>query len=176
MIIPTRDSNLAVTHIDYRGVSGKIIHPHDNYKWAFYIYVNLKQIKDEEIAKSLWIEAGEQGFCSYMSNDLIGSLAFHGGCTFYNKAYGRWDQKIIEIGCDYGHYGDEIYDYSLESVKFDLLRCIDSLHEATTYLIFEQSKGELIEEKDVFYREGGVYPKAYAIEKGWLKEEVANAT
>lgn len=176
MILPTRDVNLQVTHMAYRGVNAKIIHPHDGYKWAFYIYINLKQIKDQELAKSLWIEAGSEGFCSYMSNDFINRLEFHGGCTYYHKSFGRWDDKIIELGCDYGHYGDEGERYSLQSVKFDLLACIDSLHEKTTYLIFEQSKGALIEEKDVSYSKNGVYPKQYAIEKGWLKEGVANVS
>ena len=120
----------------YRGVAFEI----NNFTlgdidaWTFYLYINTKQIKEK-----IWLKGEKLMDTShhtrYVYEDtIINNLDWHCGCTYYEKHGGReeWENKTIQVGCDYQHLWDEHKHYTVEMIQADVERCIDSLHELTS--------------------------------------------
>ena len=110
-----------------------------NEMWNYYITINLERIKDQDKQDKLWLDLtdsviGDDKFYSSMDIDVNTDIEFHGGCTYYKKQSGlERDKRIIQIGCDYGHYKDipPRLDRALKGTK----RTIESFYDwVGTYL------------------------------------------
>ena len=122
--------------------------------WTYYIILRLNRIPDKKISDKLWIkskpDAKGRVFYSYMENDIIKSIDFHAGCTWYSKE-GGFDgaNKIIKIGCDHQHYWDEEHIYNLSTIQKDVTIAIDSFKEIVPdYKYWCSGNGNLYDLKD----------------------------
>jgi len=105
-------------------------------KWTFYLHIYLDQMP-EDIRERFWLEPDppmeefkNRVFYPYNYEPLINDLAWHHGCTFYEKIMGfDGARRVVKIGCDYNHLWDQERTYTLEAVSSDARRCIDSLYE-----------------------------------------------
>jgi len=126
-----------ITRGFYKKICFEIQHPHDFYKFTYYIYLPIDKLKDRELAERLWIKAEPFGLekmaCNYLDNEFLRSLNFHCGITFYRKLYADNDTRIIEIGCDYNHYWDKEQGYNLNDVLSDVKSTIDDLYSKTEF-------------------------------------------
>ena len=101
--------------------------------WTFYLFLIEDQMP--ETFEKLWLpgEKFNMGgpdriIYRYDENDIIMSLDWHCGCTYYSKVSGfDGDTRVIKVGCDYNHYGDEYKSYTLSDVEQDLKECVESL-------------------------------------------------
>lgn len=57
------------------------------------------------------------------------SLPFHGGVTFYKETKDAFGRVLIEVGCDYAHYGDDDVDYGVEWILMDMQRIVNEYRE-----------------------------------------------
>lgn len=156
----------------YRGITFEVAHPHDSYKFCYYIYLKLEQFNDEEFAETLWIEAIPSGFSNrkyinYNGNDFLYCLDMHGGITFYAKMFDGGDGRVIKIGCDYGHIYDRGWD-TLETVIADAKSTIDDIHNKTTYLLHCSGDGRFVKESEGQYK--GEHETFYSNEWMTIKE------
>lgn len=151
----------SVTQFTYRGIGVKINHPHDHYKWAYYVYLVLNQFQDQKLAKKLWIKANTNGFWDYYKIPFLSGMDGHGGITYYEKSLSRHDKKIIEIGFDYGHIYDDEETYELQDIVNDAINTVDWIHNNTTYLCFCFGNGKLYLEKDGEYTGNYFYSLEY---------------
>jgi len=105
-----------------------------NYIWNYYIYINLKNLSPD-VAKRLWLRAKlpklgknfKRKLYRYYDEPLLNNIEMHGGITWYKKMYSISDEKVIEIGCDFNHDGDNYDEYDLRLVLSDVKNCIDTL-------------------------------------------------
>lgn len=129
--------NISVWHGNYRGVTFEINNWQNTYEkayrkdnWAFYLYISLDRIPNQELAEQLWLppEKDEKGRVHYKEYDSwLPNLDWHCGITWYSKESGLdGAERIIKAGCDYGHYWDEGREYSLDFVTYEVKKCIDS--------------------------------------------------
>ncbi len=67
----------------------------------------------------------------YFSHKILNEINFYGGITFYKKSCGLEEgtPKIIKVGCDFNHYGDQGMNYCLEDIQKHVKMTIDSLYE-----------------------------------------------
>jgi len=126
----------------YRGICVEIKEPVEKTEYShftYYLYLCLNKFADQKLANSLWLRAKQirpsqpTKFYSYERRKLLASIDFHGGITYYSKHYNLSDEKIIQIGCDYGHYWDMGNYYTLNGVIADAKRSVDSLHTLAVY-------------------------------------------
>ena len=141
-----------VWQFSYRDVAVKIVRwvmpgselstllPNEN--WNYYIYICLNKLP-KETKKSAWPKRLIGGHAilndrRFFDHDgsWINDLQFHGGITYtqlhiVNGA--RGDPRVLEVGCDYAHLGDENFTYTQESLAVDAMSTIDSLHELIKY-------------------------------------------
>jgi len=118
---------------EYRGIGFKIIKSESHF--CYYLYIDVDK---HNLRKQLWLPRGKYSTpdrvsYDYTSNDLIGDLRLHGGCTFYAKHGGHNGKpRVVEIGCDYNHLYERDTDYHLLEVENDAKDSIDcfwsSLH------------------------------------------------
>lgn len=100
--------------------------------WNYYIYIDLSEL-DSEVARKLWLRAKKSrygGECKYYSPnscDLLDDVEMHGGITYYSKLYGGNDNKMIKLGCDFSHLGDNYTKDDLDAITADIRNCIDNL-------------------------------------------------
>lgn len=110
-----------------------------DFNWCHYIHLKIdKQIENEEIREKFWLDPkyDNRGRCSYhYYNSIINDIEFHGGCTWYSKE-SSVDEKYrsIKIGCDYQHLFDRGIEYSLNYIKGEIEKTIDSFLEITPVL------------------------------------------
>lgn len=127
--------------------------------WTHYIIIHLNRIPDAKIANKLWLKGkADKGRVTYnyYKSTIVDRLVFHGGCTWYSKESGfDGAVKCVKIGCDYSHYWDEGYEYSIEYVQEEVQKSIDSfLNIVPDYKywcrgngnLYDLSEGELINE------------------------------
>ena len=110
-----------------------------NNMWTYYITINLERIKNKDKAKLLWIKLkdfsiGDKKYYPTMDITTETGIWFHGECTYYSKESGlERDEKIIQIGCDYGHHKDT--PPSLDRTLKDVKHTINSFYNwVGTYL------------------------------------------
>jgi hypothetical protein len=125
-------------------------------QWNYYIFLIEKQIPDT--FPSLWLKPrsyniGGKSRVSYnYENTIISNLNWHMGCTFYEKISGfDKQQRIIKVGCDYGHLYDAGRNYSLSDIERDVIDCIESLVDRVKVLQWCSYCGdyvELVDERD----------------------------
>ncbi len=152
----TNYKTFQITQGSFRGLNFKVNHPHDGYKWAYYLYIRLNQIKNETAAKSLSrIKSGKWGL-DYSKNRFVDGIWMHAGCTYANYG-GSIKNRYLEVGCDYGHYHDDCYSYNLDSILSDVEASINSVHETLGYNIFCNGAGGFFDEKDGSYNDGGSF-------------------
>lgn len=135
-------------------------------RWVAYIYIDLANLDDKELAEKLWLPmveydlGGRKRKTYNYSEDLLGDLPFHGGITYYGKELGYEESKIIKVGCDYQHWGDTEVERTPETIFSDLRSVIDYFHECVVYKLdccrtggaFYESQGEYADgEKKTFY-------------------------
>jgi hypothetical protein len=106
-------------------------------QWTFYLILRLSllppKIKDRFWLKPYKYGAGKKrnhiGY-HYSQEPLINNIEWHYGCTWYSKIAGfDGGEKVVKIGCDYGHYWDDEYIYDEQIVLNDVKVAIDSLHK-----------------------------------------------
>jgi hypothetical protein len=159
-----------ITRGNYRGIVFEINHPDENYKFTYYISLDLERFQDKEFADSLWLTATETGIgkqkrYKYSDIDFFNEIHFHGGITWYSKLFSLNDDRIIKIGCDYNHSFDQWNFYDLDDVLNDVRKTIDDIHENSTYLLFCHGDGSLVQEnKGLYSKHGDFWSRAY-IEK-----------
>jgi len=117
----------------YKGIGYEIAKP-ESFPWAYYLYINLDKIEDADVGDSLWLESEKtgDGFPFYDYNtDFFQRLELHCGITFYSKslviARDKPENRIIKIGCDYGHIWDERSRYNEHSIEVEARNSIDIL-------------------------------------------------
>jgi len=144
----TQDRNQALTSHrketwaqEYRGVLIEIAHHgladgnatpgmnDDNGIWNYYLCLAEDLFQDNEF-EDFWLplEKMERDRAVYdYSTDLLCSLDFHGGITFYEKHL-RVDtnRRWVKLGCDYAHLYDEPR-YEKEEVWRDACNSVDKL-------------------------------------------------
>ena len=162
-----RHTTRTITSETYRGISLEVSHPHGEaydptwhptaYGWCGYIYLNLDQVADEKLRRSLWprptkMGIGERKFTSHPG--WLDNLPFHGGVTYFERRYGSDGGRIVKVGCDYRHYMDDDRDYDEDIVLYDLREVVDALHEFTTYLMWCAGDGHLAPESEGTIPEG----------------------
>lgn len=152
----------------YRGIAFEMNEPHDGYKWTYYVFLNLENFADRELAESLWLEGQtderfpKRKYYDYYRNAFLTDLEFHGGITWYSKRFNSSDQRIIKIGCDYGHLWDEGKYYTQYMVLRDVQATIDDVHRKSQYLVNCQGNGNLYPE------ESGRYENSRFSSNEWL--------
>jgi hypothetical protein len=167
-----KTSDITITRGSYRGIGFEINHPTENYKFTYYISLNLRNIKDIELADSLWLEAVPTGYgnsktYNYYDVPLFGKIHFHGGITWYSKSFNSNDNKLVKIGCDYNHSWDEYKYYDIEMVLEDVKQTIDDIHKEIVYLMFCHGDGSLIPEPlGKYSKHGDFWSNAYIQNKG----------
>jgi hypothetical protein len=172
-----------VTRETYRGVTIEVIHPHDKgslgyktmYGWCGYVYLELDQVADKKLRKSLWPKPTPLGFGGRMMTrapDWLNELDFHGGVTYFCKQLGPADGRGVKVGCDYRHFGDEDELYDVDSVLCDMHHVVDRLHERTTYLMRCWGDGRLAPESEGTIPEGWEQWASYAYmaESEWFQK------
>ena len=98
------------------------------FRWNFYLYLNIDKIPKGFEPESFWLEDDN----AHYDHEILSNIDFHGGITFYSKeqiSYYNEKVKIVKVGCDYQHLYDDGRDYSLEDIKNDVKRAIDSFIE-----------------------------------------------
>ena len=104
----------------------------DEKKWTYYLILDLNKIPD--ISELFWLK-GEPDikgrvFYAYSNSKEIQDIDFHCGCTWYSKERGfDGENKVIKIGCDYSHIWDEWRQYTLEDIKRDVIKSVNSFKE-----------------------------------------------
>lgn len=93
--------------------------------WNAYIYIDenfLKETIKEKISK---IEQMHYGW-DFDSIEEIANVckSMHGGCT-YQRRRDDGRHKLIVLGWDYSHLGDNFFDYDFESILNDIKNVID---------------------------------------------------
>ena len=139
--------------------------------WTYYLYLELNRIPD--ISELFWLkgEPYEKGrvFYSYNNSEEIQAIDFHFGCTWYSKERGfDGENKSVKIGCDYSHIWDENCTYTMEDIRRDVIRSIESFKVLVPKYkywcqgnggLYDLADGELNEETGKF------------ISNEWRKEE-----
>ena len=109
--------------------------------WCGYVYVPIDK-GNPEAAESVWLlpDLDEQsGVYMYHTSksDILADCPCHGGVSFYQKFFSTMSRKpqppesrILRVGWDYNHYGDEWQTFTLESVIADAERVADYFIEA----------------------------------------------
>ena len=101
--------------------------------WTLYLFLVEDQMPD--VFDKLWLPGEKYNLggpdhimYKYYENDIITSLDWHCGCTYYSKVSGfDGDTRVVKVGCDYNHHYDEGISYSLPSIEQDVQDCIESL-------------------------------------------------
>ena len=136
--------------------------------WNSYIILPIDMFP-EESHKDLWLEPdiSKYGYVYYnYCNDLINSVDFHGGCTYYNKTHGMdGGRKVIKIGCDYNHLRDQHMDYDIDHIHHGIKRAIESLpsnlkHRCINNGNFYHVEDGYILRDDTFYSFEGITQNA----------------
>lgn len=102
--------------------------------WTYYLLIHLDRIPKKYNPKSFWIKGEKQDYgwvwYKYHEHPIISEIKFHHGITWYSKEGGHdGAAKIIKIGCDYSHLWDEGHTYTLDVVKNDVIKTIESFLE-----------------------------------------------
>jgi len=131
-----------VHSFEYHGICVEIKEPVEKTEYShftYYLYLCLNKFADQRLANSLWLRAKRlrpefpTKYYPYGDIALFQGIDFHGGVTYYSKHCNLSDEKIIQIGCDYGHLWDIGRFYALEGVIADARRSVDSLHSLAVY-------------------------------------------
>ena len=125
----------------YHGVAFEIVnwkfdsemHDFPSGNWNIYLY--LLESKCVDFTK-LWLEpkyfrftptSPERLSYDYCASPL-GEVNFHGGITFYSKETVDERDRVIKIGCDFMHYGDESRHWSQDELADHAELAIVSLY------------------------------------------------
>lgn len=96
-------------------------------QWNYYL--SIYESKTEDFEK-WWLEDKVSEYGS-VSHDYWGlpvhELELHGGITYYAKHGHTVGTRRVEIGCDYGHYGEIGLRRTAEQVQGEALRSADLL-------------------------------------------------
>lgn len=168
------------------GVEYEIISWEDNKNkkhWCYYLYIHLGKIPQN--ADRWWIiperfsltPGGIETLNYKYYNTIVSNIDFHGGCTWYSKETTEDnlpEERIIKIGCDYSHYGDEGRVYDLQYILQDVENSIQSfkiIEPSYKYYCgtvggnWDISEGQILENGEFISNKG----KQYRIDKGWDK-------
>jgi hypothetical protein len=142
--------------------------------WNYYIIIHLDRIPEQYKPNSFWLRGRKSGshvFYDYYKHPVIGSIEFHGGCTWYSKEHGfDGSARIIKIGCDYSHYWDEGHVYNLQSVLIDVKNTIEDFrNRVAKYKYRCNGNGKLYDLEDGVLKDEQFYSKDYYGEQEWFK-------
>jgi len=119
----------------YRGIRWKIVKWKTNPKsssemWNYYIYIRHNSLdeKGKQIFTKMRLRKFKKtNFYFYPYRLLNKYIWFHGGISWFEKRLdSTYNEIVYEIGCDYGHIGDNPETLSLETVKEDVKKTIES--------------------------------------------------
>lgn len=121
----------------YRGVPYEI---QKGRHWTYYLYLIEEQMPD--VFGELWLPGEKYSFGGpdrimyrYDECDLITSLEWHCGCTYYSKVSGfDGDKRVVKVGCDYQHLYDEGRSHNLTDIERDVIDTVNSLYERVNVL------------------------------------------
>lgn len=96
-------------------------------QWCYYLRIYESLVEDfEEWWLSDQISEWGRVHHDYHALDLD-NLELHGGCTYYAKDGHSVGHRSVEIGCDYGHYGEIGVPKRLERVQAEALNSAKKL-------------------------------------------------
>jgi hypothetical protein len=158
------------TVCEYRGIRIKVAHPPTEGcgHWCYYVYLFLDRFEDEKLRKSVWVPKrtfdrlpGMKPLVvwNYSGCDWFDALDFHCGVTFYEKHISAAGDRMVEVGCDFGHLWDDDKHFTLESVLWEAKVTVDAIHATTTYLVMCQGNGRLVKESEIM--PGRQYSRGY---------------
>lgn len=96
-------------------------------QWNYYLHIYESKVEDFEV---WWLEdkVSEYGTVSQDYYRLpVDEIELHGGITYYAKRGHTVGQRMVEIGCDYGHYSEIGIHRTPEQVQREALRSADLL-------------------------------------------------
>lgn len=96
-------------------------------QWNYYLNIYESKVENFE---EWWLEdkVSEYGSVSHDYYGLpVDELELHGGITYYAKHGHTVGKRRVEIGCDYGHYGEIGRIRTPESVQREALRSAELL-------------------------------------------------
>lgn len=135
--------------------------------WTYYLYIFIDRIPERFNPKSFILEDKDQkkrGNYDYYGHPIISSIEMHGGITYY-KPHG---DSCIQIGCDFQHYHDEGYLYSLPLVESEARASIDSFRQLVPgYKYWCCGNGKLYDEHEGIIKNGAFYSKEYWGNSEW---------
>ena len=101
--------------------------------WTYYLFLTVERIPDVELASQIWLDPkyDDEDRISYDYWDCwLSRLPWHGGVTYYDKiSSADMRRRVIKIGCDYQHYGDEQFNYDEKWVQRDAIETIEAFLE-----------------------------------------------
>jgi len=170
--------NTDVWYGKYKGVDFEInkFESHEGKdSWTYYISLWLDRIPEKYNPDGFWLEGKKDRsyvHYDYFSHNVINSIEFHHGCTYYSKESGfDGSPKIIKIGCDYQHYWDEGKSYDLNTLTRDVMNTIDAfIRLIPGYKYWCRGNGKLYDLKNGIVKDGSFYSKEYFGDKDWFKE------
>lgn len=143
--------------------------------WTYYIFLHIDRIPEQYDPESFWLSGNKIGrhvHYNYYEHPILGSIEFHGGCTWYSKEQGFDEsERVIKIGCDYQHYWDEGKQYRLESVLRDVQNTIEDFrNKVAMYKYWCSGNGKLYDLEDGIIKDESFFSNEYYGDKDWFKE------
>lgn len=147
-------------------------------QWTFYLFIFLDRIPDKKLSKSFWLKPKNahlginMTYYDYYSHPIISEIDFHGGCTWYSKESGfDGEEKIIKVGCDYGHSCDEGNIYDLDDILSDVKKAINSFRKLVpNYKYWCCGNGKLYNKSEGVIKEDNFYSEEYYGKNSWFWE------
>ena len=141
---------------EYRGIRFEIKHwgfgieEKEKKMWNYYLFLDERQFP-EQVRKDYVLppKKDDKGRLNY---DYMrcgwNEIRTHCGWTYYQIHAGYIETpRLVEIGCDYGHYWDEGQRYNKQGILLEVQESIDDLHEIDGFLVRNQKTGEFEESK-----------------------------
>lgn len=139
---------------EYRGVRFEIKHwgfgdkESKKMTWNYYLFVDERQFptkyRDDYVLPPEKDDRGRLNY-DYMSCGW-NEISTHCGWTYYKIHEGYiGTPRLIEIGCDYGHYWDEGQTYNELGILLEVQTSIDDLHREVKGFLIRSPKTEEFE-------------------------------
>lgn len=155
------------------------IEPYERHMWTYYIFIHIKRIPNQYNPNSYWLTGKKNGrhvHYDYYKHPVLRNIDFHYGCTWYSKEHGFDNaERIIKVGCDYMHYGDEGMRYSLDDIVSDVKNTIEDFRNRVgEYKYWCCGNGKLYDLDDGVLKDETFYSKEYYGDKEWFKDFMIN--
>ena len=136
---------------EYRGIRFEIKHwgfggKEEKKNWNYYLFLDERQFPEKY--RSDYVLPPKKDDKGRLDYDYMScgwnNIRAHHGWTYYKIHEGYiGTPRLIEIGCDYGHYWDEGRRYSESGILLEVQESIDDLHrEVKGFLVRNQKTGE----------------------------------